>query len=188
MSNIEDTLWDHLVEHHGVDRVAVRSPERPRTRRRPVMIGTAATGLAAVAAAATLIVSATTSTPPAYALTPHANGSYTLTINNIATAVPRVNAEFAKLGINANAVPVTASCTAQNTTGIPLANLGMSMSQSVTIDNANIPAGTTALVAAEQTPSGSVRLSMGTTAAPLPACLNTNQAQPRVIIPNSKSK
>lgn len=179
--SIEDTLWDHLVEHHGADCVAMCSPDRPRTRRRPVVIGTAATGLAAVAAAATLIVSATASTPPAYALTPHADGSYTLTINDLATAVPRIDAEFAKLGINAKAVPVTASCTAQNTTGIPL--LGpeaMSMSQSVTINNANIPAGNTELIAAEQTSSG-VRLSIGNTATPLPACLNSNQAPPTIV-------
>lgn len=178
MSNIEDTLWDHLVEHHGADRARVRSAATPRTRRRPLVISTAATGLAAVAAAAVLLVSATTNTPPAYALTPHADGTYTLTLNDIATAVPQVNAEFAKLGINATAIPVTSNCTAPDAAKFPLmAPTAVSTSQSVTIDNADIPAGLTGVVAAEQTSSG-VRLSMGTTASPLPSCLNSNQAAP----------
>lgn len=181
MSNIEDTLWNHLVEHHGADCAQTRSVTTSRTRSRPVVIGTAATGVAAVAVAAVLVVSATTTTPPAYALTPHADGSYTLTIHELATAVPQVNAEFAKLGINAKAIPVKSNCT--NTAPFPGPG-PLNMSQSITIDNADIPAGTTGLVAAEQTPTG-VRLAMGTTAAsPLPACFNSTLAAP--VITSSK--
>lgn len=175
MSNIEDTLWDHLVEHHGADCVRV-FPMAARRRRRPVAISMAATGVAVIAAATVLVVSAATSTSRAYALTAEGNGSYTLTINDLATAVPQVNAAFAQLGINAKAIPVTSDCTARDPFPGPR---GLSMSQSITIDNADIPAGTTAVIAAEQTPSG-VRLSMGTTAAPLPSCLNSNVTAPVV--------
>ncbi|MGH2886433.1 MAG: hypothetical protein ACRDPA_27665 [Solirubrobacteraceae bacterium] len=181
MSNIEDTLWDHLVEHHQADRARVRPATRSRPHKRPVAIGMASTGLAAAVAATVLLVSASTNTPPAYALAAQANGSYTLTINDLVAAIPQVNAEFAKRGINAKAVPVTAGCPSQD----PFPGPGpLSMSQSITIDNADIPAGTTALIAAEPTSSG-VRLSMGTTAAsPLPSCFNSNAPAPAVTSGN----
>lgn len=140
-------------------------------------------GSAGVAAAvAVAVVLATAGAPPAYALTANGNGSYTLTVNDLATAVPQVNAEFTKLGINAEAIPVTPNCTAAQAANWPLMapDPSTSMSETITIDNANIPAGSTAIVAAEQTPSG-VRLDMGTTAvSPLPSCLNSNQAAPVV--------
>jgi hypothetical protein len=58
MSNIEDKLWEHLVEHHEADRAQLRTATTSRThRRRPVMIGVAATGLAAVGVVSVLAIS-----------------------------------------------------------------------------------------------------------------------------------
>jgi hypothetical protein len=69
MSNIEDKLWEHLVEHHEADRARLRSVTMSGThRRRSVVVGIAATGLAA-AAVATVV--ATSSGPGSTA----ANGS-----------------------------------------------------------------------------------------------------------------
>lgn len=120
-------------------------------------------------------------------LRPHApcQRDVTLTVNDIATAVPQVNAEFAKLGINATAIPVTPNCTVQDgaSSALMAPDESLSMSESITIGNAYIPAGLTAVIAAEQTSSG-VRLSMGTTNSPLPSCLNSNQAAP-VITPGN---
>ncbi|MGH2860891.1 MAG: hypothetical protein ACRDLT_05195 [Solirubrobacteraceae bacterium] len=145
-------------------------------------IAVAGGGAGLVAAVAVTLVIATTGAPPAYALTANSNGSYTLTMNDIATAVPQVNAEFQRLGIKAVVIPVTPNCTAPDT-GIPLLapTQAFGMSQSVTIDNANISAGDTGFIAAEQTPSG-VRFAMGTTDGALPACINSNQPAP-VITP-----
>lgn len=154
------------------------------TLARAPRIAVAACGAGVAAAVAVALVVATAGAPPAYALTANSNGSYTLTINDIATAVPQVNAEFAKLGINAKAIPVTSSCTASDAAHWPLmaADPSESTSETITLDSANIPAGSIAIVAAEETPSG-VRLDMGTTSeSPLPTCLNSNQPAP-VITP-----
>jgi hypothetical protein len=58
MSNIEDKVWEHLVEHHGADRAQLRTATTSRAHsRRPVVIGIAATGLAAVGVASVLAIS-----------------------------------------------------------------------------------------------------------------------------------
>lgn len=177
MSNIEDTLWEHLVEHHGADRARVHSATPSRTRRRPVVIGTAATGVAAIAAAAVLVMSATTNTPPAYALTAHANGTYTLTINDIATAIPALNAKLKQLGINMTAIPVRTTCTAPSD-GVPLVGgwPASTLNETITIDQANAPANSRGVLAVYQTPSGGVDLDVGSVdgSGPLPPCLNPN--------------
>ncbi len=169
MTPFQDTLWQHLVEHHDVEHVQAPSAQR-HARRLPVAVTGTTAGIAAAIAAAVLLTGG--STTPAYALTPQQNGSYTLTISNLQTAIPQINDEFAKLGINAKAIPVTPTCTAPND-GIPLVKAVTNMSGSITIDNANIPAGTTGFVAAEQTSSGAIEMSMGTTYGAVPSCLNS---------------
>ena len=138
----EDSLWMHLVDTHGADRARPAPTSSGRARRRPVLVGAAVVGLAAIAATATLVVSATSAAPPAYALTRNANGTYTLTINDALTAIPRVNARLEALGIDSRLIPVTPDCTAPNTAGLPLFDYGdADMSQTMTIDSANIPSG-----------------------------------------------
>ena len=73
MKSFDEALWDHLVEHHGADRAQVRATTPPRTSRRPVVVGIAATGLAAVGVATVL---ATSSGPdPTAAGGPRAGGT-----------------------------------------------------------------------------------------------------------------
>ena len=58
MKSFDEALWDHLVEHHGADRAQVRATTTPpRTVRRPVVIGIAVTGLAAIGVATVLAIS-----------------------------------------------------------------------------------------------------------------------------------
>ncbi|MGH2871608.1 MAG: hypothetical protein ACRDL5_03995, partial [Solirubrobacteraceae bacterium] len=92
------------------------------TLARAPRIAVAGTSAGVAAAVAVTLVIATTGAPPAYALTANGNGSYTLTINDLATAFPQVNAEFAKLGVNAKAIPVTPNCTAPNQLPLNAAN------------------------------------------------------------------
>lgn len=154
---------------------------RPRVRRAPRRPMFALPVIAAAAAVAVvLLTTASPATTPAYALVPRGDGTYTLTIHDVETAIPQINAEFAKLGIRAKAVPVTSTCTAPDLSGIPLMGPDKTLSPnwSVTIGNAHIPAGNTGLIAAEQTPAG-VRLTLGTVPTPVvPACLNPNQVLP----------
>lgn len=130
-------------------------------------------GLAA--AAAVVAVFAASAAPPAYALTQNANGTYTITINDIATGVPALNAKLKQLGIDTTAVPVTTTCTAPDG-GLPLVGGWSSptMSQTITLDQANIPAGYRGVIAAYQSPSGQVDLTIATTSGSIPSCLNAN--------------
>jgi hypothetical protein len=177
MTRFEDVIWQDLVANHCADQVRTQATAHMPTRGyRVPRLAVGAGGIAAAAAAAVLVFSGTSGTPPAYALTANGDGSYTLTINDLQTAIPEVNAEFAKLGVHAKAIPVTSTCTASDTAGIPLFEYGKaSMSESMTVDNANIPAGWTAFLAVEQMPDGQIAMALGTTPAPLPGCLNSNQ-------------
>lgn len=177
MTSPEDVIWQDLVATHSADQIQLpRTTHRSMRGYRGPRLAAGAGGLAAATAAAVLVFSGTSGTSPAYALTANGDGSYTLTINDLQTAIPEVNAEFAKLGVQARAIPVTSTCTARDTAGIPLQQFGTAnMSESITVDNANIPAGSTAFLAVEQTRDGHVAMSIGTTAAPLPACLNSGQ-------------
>jgi hypothetical protein len=173
----EDSLWMHLVDAHGADRAQPAPASPRRSRRRPVLAGAGAVGIAAIAATATLVVGATSTTPPAYALTQNANGTYTLTINDAVTAIPQVNARLEALGINSRLIPVTPNCTAPNTAGIPLFDYGNAdTSQTMTIDSANIPSGSTGYIAVDEASPGDVEMAVGTTDRPLPACLNSHVA------------
>jgi hypothetical protein len=100
MSNIEDKLWEHLVEHHEADRAQLRSATTTRAQRRPVMVGMAATGLAAVGVASVLAISSGSGSPAVTG--PRAGGSAfsaptgpAVTIEDTAYIVKRVKANIA---------------------------------------------------------------------------------------------
>lgn len=180
MTDFEEHLWSHLVAEHDAARVLARDLSRGQPRRGPLLLGGATLGAVAVAAA-TLALTATTATPKAYALTRNSDGSYTLTMHDAATAIPQVNAEFAKLGIPAKAIPVTPTCTAPPGGLSLLSPGGVSMSYSVTFSK-EVPAGWTDFIAVEQTPAG-VRETYGSSSQPLPACLSSSQAPPVTVDP-----
>jgi hypothetical protein len=73
------------------------APRRPR-RRAFRLVAVSTTGLAAIATAAVLAVSASTGTPPAFAVTRHHDGSVTVKINRT-TSIAEVNRKLAAMGI-----------------------------------------------------------------------------------------
>lgn len=176
-------------------RAAVRRA-RSRLASPPSFVRTPRFALAGVgaglAAAAAVTVFGAAGTQPAYALTQNSNGTYTATINNIATGVPALNAKLKQLGINITAIPVSTTCTAPNdgfqlTSGessppspAPGPGRTVSMSETVTLDQANIPAGSTGVIVAYQAPSGQIDVAMGTTTGSIPSCLN-----PRDLVPST---
>jgi hypothetical protein len=172
MTNFEDGLWERLVEEHDADQVSIAAPHA-QVNRRPLVIGGSAT--AAVVAAAVGIIGAVTSTPPAYAMTQHADGSVTVTINDVADAVAGVNAKFAAMGIDETVVPVESSCpdTGSLEQELQLYPEG-SMSESLTfkpgIPTAWRQGGYTGVIAAEQLPNGKVAMTMEAIKPPLPKC------------------
>ena len=150
-----------------------------------------ASGIASLAAVTAVVaVFATTGTPPAYALNQNVNGTYTITINDITTGVPALNAKLKQLGIDTTAVPVTTTCTAPSD-GVPLIGGSSSLTKRiqaslspanstngseglVTLDQANIPAGSHGVIAAYQSPSGQIDLTIATTSGSIPSCLNAS--------------
>ena len=143
---------------------------RTTRRRRPALITGTAVATASLVGAAVLVLTATTSTPPAYAVTTGGNGTVTVTLNDI-SAVTALNAELARDGIRAKAVPVTATCPNRGFPNAMPAGTNPS-TYTITLDPTYIPAGYTAIVAVSDDSSGQVKLAMGTSPSPGPSCIN----------------
>ena len=174
MTCFEDRLWADLVREHG-DEIRIHpSLNRSHTtdRRRPALLRTGA-ALAAVglAAGAVLIFTATNAVPPAYAVTTNPDGTVTVTLNEI-SAISGLNAELARDGLRAKAIPLTATC---STRGFPnmLPTGSNPSTYTITIVPADIPPGYTAILAASENSSGEVQLAEGAWPSPGPSCLNS---------------
>jgi hypothetical protein len=161
MTEFEDGLWQRLVDDHAADVVSL-DPERRGQRR--VLVGGGAAALATVSAAAVVAFAATGGAAPAYAMTQNADGSYTFTINDLATAVPELNAKFKQLGIDETVVPATASCPATTDIEDELQlNPHASLSDSMTVQP-GVPSywgdKYTGVIGAEQLPNGEIATTM----------------------------
>lgn len=136
-----------------------------------------ASGLASLAAvAAVAVVFATAGTPAAYALTQNANGSYTLTINNLNAAIPQLNAKFAQMGIEETVVPVTANCTSSTPPGLVWLAQTQDQAQptinSLTFRVGPLAAGDTGVIVAEQLANAQIGTYMGELPPPVPSCFS----------------
>jgi hypothetical protein len=173
MSTFDDRLWAKLVDEHGADRVASR-PSSARRRARPLMLTASATVVAAATLAVGLGFSATTSTPPAYALTHNTDGSVTVTLHDLTIAIPALNAKFALMGIDETVIPVKAGCSMPGLVDAP----GATMTESLTITPGRkyLAPGYDGVLAAEQLPDGKVALSVGAMKPPLPKCFSNAPA------------
>lgn len=182
MSAFEDAIWAHLVERHGADGVAFpalvpgrvrgRAPSRVRARPRVrAAAGGGALVLTSLLAGVLLMLSGSSTTSLAYALTAVRPGSYTVSLYDVAKGVPALNAKFAQLGLRITAVPVVAGCTA--TTAHPVQAGPGSMTERVTVSNRGIPRGSRGFIAAETLSRGRIGLALGTTSEPIPACFPT---------------
>jgi hypothetical protein len=161
-------------------------------------------GAASLAAAACVVaIFATSGTLQAYAVTRNTNGTYTIMINKIATGVPALNAKLKQLGIDATAVPVTTTCTAPSDGVPPLIGGSSSLTRRpnmalspakvtagsarvVNLDEASIPSGSRGVIAAYQSPSGQIDLSISTTTGRIPSCLNPSDMISLARIPATR--
>jgi hypothetical protein len=183
MSSFEDHLWSDLVREHG-DRMRTAPSQtgalaasvtgadagRVRRLRRPALLTGSALGTAGAAVAAVLTLTATT-TAPAFAVTDNTDGSITVTLREI-SALSGLNAEFARRGLNARAVPMSSACPTKGFgNALPLATNFNRFT--ITLDPSEVPDGYTAVVAATQTASGQVELVQGAVPPPVPTCFNT---------------
>lgn len=74
-------------------------------------------------------------------------------------------------------MPVSTTCTAPDN-GVPVVSgwPASTLNQTITLDQANIPAGTRGLIAVYRSPSGGIDLTIATTTGSIPSCLNANDA------------
>jgi hypothetical protein len=158
----------------------------PRPRSRPVRFGAlsgAAAALAAAIAALVLTLGATTNAPPAYAVVRHADGSLTITLNDLTTGIPALNAKFRQLGIPENVIPIYAGCYSPDGSGDlvmhpdPLFEIKGSITMTYTPRAAQLhppPAGYQYVLAAKRLPNGLVLDFIGALKPPIPTCLPYN--------------
>jgi hypothetical protein len=190
MTDFEDGLWSELVREHGAELLHLGPRPRNRSRRAwraPLAAGAVAVTGVIVAAALTITAS---NSPPAYALVVHANGTVTLTINELVGISP-VNAQLARLGVRARVARVEPGCTAEGhfirtrlhlhpKSGLPVEpeklRPGLGGIRMV-IHPSEIPPGDTLLLTARRmdgthdgAPFQALGMSMGLYRGPAPAC------------------
>lgn len=168
-------LEDAIRRELGTDQRSITRPGRGQRRALARSVGIAAV-LAAIAATATLLLGAAASPPPAYALTYNRDGTVTVTVRDLATAIPQLNAKFARLGIEETVVPITALCT----THAPLLiSPASSLRQSLTLiaGRKYLLPGWRGVLGAKQLPDGKVGLVFGDVQGRPPACISTNTSR-----------
>jgi len=131
MSEFEDNLWLAVVREHGDELARTkRTADTPRrASRRQLLAGTTA-GLAAMATAAALLFSASTS-PPAFAVTRNPDGTVTVNLMH-SSGIAGANQRLTAMGVRAQIA-------AQTKTPPNLVCPGGS-APTVTFDPASIPA------------------------------------------------
>lgn len=120
MTDYIDNLRDALRDAAAREYPAARAPRRWRvqpggarrlfTWRRPAALAGISLLAAVVAVMAVLSLGATTTTQPAFALLLHPDGSVTVTVHNLRTALTPLNARLAALGIRERMIPITDAC------------------------------------------------------------------------------
>jgi hypothetical protein len=192
MTKFADQLFDDLMREHGSTLATARPPAPRRhvaTRRALLAVG----GGVAVAAAAGVLVAtaggnAAGGNAPAYALTPHSNGTITLAVYQ-KSGIAAANAKLHQLGDGqVYLVPVGAGCPSISALPAPAAPLhgkhpsvrssvtvAGSAGGSVTVNAKGIPAGDILVVAVATIFNGNTTTSLGAgklTTAPAPSCVS----------------
>jgi len=100
MTEFDDNLWLEVVREHGHELARARRPVRKHRRaRRPQVLAGSSVGLAAVATAAALLFSASTS-PRAFAVTRNPDGTVTVNLRQ-PSGIAGANAKLAAMGVRA---------------------------------------------------------------------------------------
>lgn len=152
------------------ERAARGELSRSLRRRRYRLAAASGAALAAIAAAVVLVLGVTTGATPAYALTQNPDGTITISLNDLTTGIPQLNARLRQMGINYTVIPVAQNC---STSTPVLSTARGSLSETITIGTRNTePPGVDGYLAAEQLPNGSIGLGIGGMKAPLPTCFS----------------
>ena len=119
MIDFEQRLWDCLADEFNAEELdmpigrTIAGQARQQRRRLTIAAGLTATATA-ITAAVVLLISAITATQPAYALVQHSDGSVTVTVHNLHTAIDPINTRLGELGIPVRFIPINDACPASN--------------------------------------------------------------------------
>jgi hypothetical protein len=200
MTKFADQLFDDLMREHGSTLTNARTPvPRQHLATRRALLAVGGGGVAVAAAAGVLVATAGTNgaghgadaaagRTPAYAVTPHPNGTITLAVYQKA-GIAGANTKLRELGDSqVYVVPVGAGCPSMSSLPAPAVPLngkhltvrssvtvGSSPGGSVTVNAKGIPVGDILVVAVQTTSNGNTRTSLGAgrlTTAPPPSCVS----------------
>jgi len=147
--------------------LATARAERAASHRRRWALGAVLPSVAAGAAAILLFVASDSS--PAFAVTRGTDGIVTITLNDI-TGVSGANTKLRDLGVNnVVVVPITADCTTQ--IAMSYIGTGSAADSPVTLTPGGMPAGTTVVLAADQTSQGQIEEAVGKVSGSAPTCV-----------------
>jgi hypothetical protein len=110
MTRFDDNLWREVERRYGSELSGADGPLQSGPRRRLPVIAGASLGVAGASAAAVIVLGAASS-PPAFAVTTHPDGTVSVVIRRI-DGIPGANRRLAQLGIRVRAVQVDAQCQA----------------------------------------------------------------------------
>jgi hypothetical protein len=110
MTRFDDNLWREVERRYGSELSNADGPLSSGPRRRLPVIAGASLGVAGASAAAVIVFGAASS-PPAFAVTTHRDGTVSLVIRRL-DGISGANRRLAQLGIHVRAVQVDAQCQA----------------------------------------------------------------------------
>jgi hypothetical protein len=179
MTRFADQLFDDLMREHGptLARTKVLAAPKRHPARRPVLLATAAAGVAAAGAAGVLAAGGGS---PAYAVTAHSNGTVTVAVYQ-KSGIAGANAKLRQLGDGqVFVVPVEPGCPSMNSLPRPpvspigqmIKESSMSSGGSVTVSAQGIPAGDILVVGIQTTANGGTLNGSTLTAPPAPSCIS----------------
>jgi hypothetical protein len=149
-----------------------RLAHRWTTRRRPkLFMATGGLTLASAIVAVVLVLSASSATSPAYALTRQPDGTIKLTLYRLTNDIPTLNTRLAQMGIDTTIVPVTSTCKYQ----APIYPVG-GPSYTITLrpHHYDLAPGYQGVMAAQVLPNGKIALAQGAMKpAEIPPCFAT---------------
>jgi hypothetical protein len=148
---------------------------RRMSRHRPrMLIASGGVALCLVIVVALLLVSATSSTSPAYALTRQSDGSITLRLYTLTRGITQLNDKLRELGIDETVVPIVEGCP-NVAPAYPL-----SAQETITLrpNHYDLAPGDQGFIAARQLPDGQVSYAQGAMAKDeVPSCFGTTQVR-----------
>jgi len=180
MTKFSDQLFDDLMQEHGHTLASIQVPAPRRHLARPVLLTAGAGGVAAVAAVGALAAGGGT---PAYAVTPHANGTVTLAVYQ-KDGITQANAKLRQIGDSRVVlVPVRPGCPSISSLPGPSKQFkgqisvqgSVSTSGAMTVNARGVPAGDTLVVALETTTANGPGMSASTAkliSGPAPSCVS----------------